>query len=79
MDRPVFRSPRGGTLRQGLLVGIEVKASQTVRSTDFKGLRRLAELMPQRFHRGIVLYLGRERIDFGSRLTALPITGLWSG
>ena len=40
----------------GEIVGIEVKASSTVKSSDFKGLKYLNELLGERLVRGIVLY-----------------------
>jgi predicted AAA+ superfamily ATPase len=63
--------------RSGRVVGIEVKASATVRASDVRGLWRLAERIPDRWHRGIVLYLGAQEIPFGERILALPITTLW--
>jgi predicted AAA+ superfamily ATPase len=38
--------------------GIEVKAASSVREGDFRGLKRLRELLGPRFHSGIVLYDG---------------------
>lgn len=61
----------------GRLVGVEVKASATIGPPDFKGLRTLAELADQRFHRGIVFYTGSEPLAFGPQLHALPIQALW--
>ncbi len=62
----------------GRLAGIEVKASRTVSSQDFKGLNALKEMTPKRFHRGIVLYMGSEVIPFAANLHALPLNALWS-
>jgi hypothetical protein len=61
----------------GRLVGVEVKASTAVAGTDFKGLRYLAERLPKRFHRGLVLYTGDETVSFGPRLQAVPLAALW--
>ncbi|MCW3058391.1 MAG: hypothetical protein JWQ02_212, partial [Capsulimonas sp.] len=63
----------------GRLVGIEVKATATVTSGDFRGLRTLDAAAPGRLHRGIVLYTGPHVIPFGDRLFAVPIQALWSG
>ncbi|HEY2763771.1 MAG TPA: hypothetical protein VGJ13_07135 [Pseudonocardiaceae bacterium] len=41
--------------RDGTVVRIEVKASATVRSGDFAGLRVLEEIAGHRFRRGVVL------------------------
>jgi hypothetical protein len=61
----------------GRLVGIEVKAAATVAATDLKGLAALHEVAGKRFHRGVVLYTGRESLPFGSNLWALPVSTLW--
>jgi len=61
----------------GEVVGIEVKASSTVKSSDFKGLNYLSELLGDRFLRGIVLYTGDQPVPFGSNLYALPVSTLW--
>ena len=39
----------------GMIVGIEVKAAATVKSSDFAGLRTLAEACKDRFAFGVVL------------------------
>ncbi|MGY4707257.1 ATP-binding protein [Candidatus Bipolaricaulota sp. J31] len=61
----------------GRVVGIEVKASATVRSQDFKGLKYLADFVGDRFLRGIVLYFGDQPVPFGPNLHALPLPALW--
>jgi len=61
----------------GRLVGIEVKAAASVSADDFKGLRALAQYAGRRFHRGLVLYTGRESVPFGAHLYALPVDALW--
>ncbi|NOZ03219.1 MAG: ATP-binding protein [FCB group bacterium] len=64
--------------RRGNLVGIEVKASATVKKKNFSGLRTLAEYYGDRFLRGIVLYTGNQTISFGPKLLALPVSALWN-
>jgi predicted AAA+ superfamily ATPase len=59
-------------------VGLEVKASATVSSADFSGLRKLAEAAGRRFVTGIVLYDGDAVIPWGPNLWAAPISSLWS-
>lgn len=59
------------------LVGIEVKSRATLDADDFRGLRVLAEAAGEKFHRGLVLYLGVEPLPFGRRMYALPMTALW--
>ncbi|MEU4830648.1 ATP-binding protein [Streptosporangium sp. NPDC023615] len=61
----------------GEVVGIEVKAAETVRADDFKGLRHLARRLGDRFIAGYVLYAGRETLPFGDRMRALPLSALW--
>ena len=61
----------------GTVIGIEVKAAETIRAEDFRGLRHLANRLGERFRAGIVLYAGEQRLPFGDRLTALPMAALW--
>lgn len=61
----------------GRLVGIEVKAAATLDAGDFKGLEALREAARKRFHRGVVLYTGREALAFGADLWGLPVSALW--
>lgn len=61
----------------GMIVGIEIKASATVRSSDFGGLRTLAEACGKRFAYGVVLYDSTDVVPFGSRLAAVPLSSLW--
>ncbi|MDR2373733.1 MAG: ATP-binding protein [Bifidobacteriaceae bacterium] len=63
--------------RAGRVVGIEVKASSTVRGEDFRGLKHLAERVGPNFRLGIVLYTGATADSFGDRLRALPISAIW--
>jgi len=63
--------------RLGRIVGIEVKASATVRPSDFGGLRRLAEACGDRFVLGAVCYDVDTAVPFGPNLWALPISNLW--
>ena len=63
--------------RDGSLVGIEVKASATVESSDFRGLRTLLLARPKKVVRGIVLYTGSRTVDHAPGLVALPISALW--
>ena len=62
----------------GQLVGIEVKAAETVRGDDFRGLRLLQRKLGSAFHAGVVLYCGSESLPFGDRLSCLPISALWT-
>jgi predicted AAA+ superfamily ATPase len=62
----------------GRIVGVEVKASETIRSDDFRGLRILQRRLGERFRAGFVLYCGAEALSFGTGCTALPISALWT-
>lgn len=61
----------------GMIVGIEIKASATVRSSDFGGLRTLAEACGNRFAYGVVLYDSDSVVPFSERLAAVPLSSLW--
>jgi predicted AAA+ superfamily ATPase len=61
----------------GAVVGIEVKASATVNTSDFKGLRKLAEACGADFRSGLVLYDGDRSVPFGDRMFAAPLACLW--
>lgn len=63
--------------RRGRVVGVEVKAGATVTGDDFRGLRRLAEAVGDRFALGLVLYDHEKTAPFGERLWAVPLSCLW--
>lgn len=62
----------------GTLVGIEVKAAATVRTADFRGLRKIAAATGTAFRLGLVLYDGDTLVPFGERLFAAPLSCLWN-
>ena len=61
----------------GEIVGVEVKASATVRARDFTGLAHLRDRVGARLRAGLVVYAGQRTLPFGNRLWALPLGGLW--
>ncbi len=61
----------------GALAGVEVKASSTVTSKDFRGLRKLRSGAGKRFAAGVVLYDGETTVRFEEALFAVPISALW--
>ncbi len=63
----------------GEIVGIEVKASATVRAHDFRGLVHLRKHLGRRLVTGVVLYAGERTLPFGESLWALPLNALWTG
>lgn len=62
----------------GTLVGIEIKASQTISAKDFNGLQLFSEVTAKKFHAGILLYTGENIIPFSKNLWAVPISLLFS-
>lgn len=62
----------------GEVVAVEVKAAETVRSEDFRGIQRLARRLGDRLLAGIVLYTGGQALPFGDRLRAFPISAMWT-
>jgi predicted AAA+ superfamily ATPase len=62
----------------GEIVAIEIKASQTVRGDDFRGIQRLARRLGDQLIAGIVLYTGQNPLPFGDRMKAWPISALWT-
>jgi len=62
------------------LIGIEVKASSTIRNNDFKGLKKFAELVGDQFKYGLVFYTGSRLLPFsdGNKpYFAVPLSVLW--
>lgn len=63
--------------RLGRVVAIDVKASSTVRSEDFRGINHLAARLGPDLLVGVVLYTGAETFSFGDRRLAVPLAALW--
>lgn len=64
----------------GKIIGIEVKASATIRHEDFKGLTKLYEFNPNDFQMGIIFYHGKNVLSFSKQnipLFALPISSMY--
>lgn len=64
--------------RAGRVVGIEIKASETISPEDWKGLSILEEEVGDKLVRSIILYPGKEVIAPRKNRVALPMTTLWS-
>ncbi len=66
----------------GAAVGYEVKASSSVAARDARHLAKMRDQMdniqPGAFRNGIVLYAGPQVVSLGDRLTAAPISSLWT-
>jgi predicted AAA+ superfamily ATPase len=65
--------------RGGRVAAVEVKASATVKADDFSAIRSLADALGPRLVSGVVLYTGTQVMPFGDRLTAVPVSMLWTG
>lgn len=61
----------------GQLVGVEVKASATVKESDLRGLRKFSSLAGDQFKMGILLYDGDETMPLGDNIWAAPLATLW--
>lgn len=61
----------------GQLVGVEVKASATVKDSDLRGLRKLARIAGDQFKMGVLLYDGTETLPLGDGIWAAPLSSLW--
>src|SRR5207244_2148926 len=62
----------------GQIVGIEVKAADSVTRRDFAGLERGASAAGAVFVQGILLYDGDQMLPFGQNLRAAPMSTLWA-
>lgn len=61
----------------GQLIGVEVKASATVKEKDLRGLKKLASLAGSQFKMGVLLYDGVETLPLGGGMWAVPLSSLW--
>lgn len=61
----------------GQLVGVEVKASATVKERDLRGLKKLAGLAGDQFTAGVLLYDGDKTMPLASKIWAVPLSTLW--
>ena len=57
---------------------MEVKAAETVRREDFRGIQCLSRRLGDRLLAGVALYPGPNPLPFGERLRAWPISALWT-
>ncbi len=63
---------------RGHLLGIEVKASESISSDDFRHLQWMQKLLGDENFTGIVLYAGDTVRSGGKGCFALPMASLWS-
>jgi predicted AAA+ superfamily ATPase len=64
--------------QQGRIVGIEVKASATLRRGDFSGLRKLEAAAGDKFVRGLVLHDHDGLRPVSEKLSGVPVSVLWA-
>ena len=64
-------------LANGKLAAIEVKTSDRLKGSDFKGIKAFQELAEKDFVCGVILYRGRQIVPFGKKLFAVPFSALW--
>jgi predicted AAA+ superfamily ATPase len=62
----------------GMVAGIEVKATASPGPDDARGLRWLAERAGDHWVQGIVVCLVDRPVPLGERLTAVPVSAVWS-
>ena len=63
---------------RGEVVGVEVKAAASLRQSDWKWLKKLADARGESFKAGLVVYAGEQTIPLGARLHAMPYRGFWA-
>ncbi len=61
----------------GDLIGVEVKATATVKASDLRGLKKFASVAGDKFKMGVLLYDGTESMPLGDGLWAAPLSTLW--
>ncbi len=60
----------------GKVVGVEVKASATIKLEDFRGLVHLADYAREKMHRGVIFYSGANLLPIriaGHTFHAVPL------
>lgn len=62
----------------GTMAAIEIKATATVRASDFRTMTALRDQLGKRFVAGVALYLGDQVVPFGDKLTLVPLSVLWA-
>lgn len=62
----------------GAAVGFEAKSSLSVNEAGFKHLKKLQAALGDQFSHGYLVYLGTQILPFGPRLSAIPLSTLWS-
>ncbi|MGC5165626.1 ATP-binding protein [Luteimicrobium sp. DT211] len=63
---------------EGRVLAFEVKAAARVGGDDFRGLRKLRELLGEGFVAGVALYTGARSYTYEDRLHVMPVDRLWN-
>lgn len=63
--------------RDSRVVAIEVKLSKTLHLSDFKGIDAFEQEIGNKFHRGVVFYMGDKVIPYAHNKQAIPLSYLW--
>ncbi|MGI9229269.1 MAG: AAA family ATPase, partial [Gammaproteobacteria bacterium] len=62
-------------MQQGrCLAGVEIKASATLSTKDFHGLKKMQNAAGKQFAAGALFYDGDSILPFGDRLYAVPLS-----
>ena len=61
----------------GQCIGVEVKATASLKESDLRGLKKLAAIAGDQFKMGIVLYDGDAALPLGGGIWAAPLSSLW--
>lgn len=59
------------------VVGLEVKASDTLSTHALKGMKKLQNSSGERFKAGYVFYTGNQIIPMADNILAVPVSALW--
>ena len=62
---------------KGEIVGIEVKSTSKISSRNFRNLEVLKSDIKEKFKCGFVIHFGKNVVQFGDQLYALPLASLW--
>lgn len=62
----------------GRIVAIEVKSRTTLKPEAATPMKHLRDQIGQKFHRGIVLYLGEQVIPIDQRIHAVPVSAIFT-
>lgn len=56
----------------------DIKINATVAASDFASVKTLRNQLGERFHAGVVLYLGDQVVPSGDKLWLVQVPALWT-